>query len=79
MPRRTVELYAGEHYHLYNRGNNRGRIFFERENYLFFLRRLRKYLVPILDVVAYCLMPTHYHLLIMLTIPSPIKASWNWI
>ncbi len=66
MPRRTVELYAGEHYHLYNRGNNRGRIFFERENYLFFLRRLRKYLVPILDVVAYCLMPTHYHLLIML-------------
>jgi len=66
MPRRTVELYAGEYYHLYNRGNNRERIFFERENYLFFLRRLRKYLVPILDVVAYCLMPTHYHLLIML-------------
>jgi len=27
---------------------------------------MRKYLVPILDVVAYCLMPTHYHLLVLL-------------
>jgi REP element-mobilizing transposase RayT len=63
MPQRTVKLSPGEYYHLYNRGHNRERIFFERENYLFFLRRLRKYLLPILDVVAYCLMPTHYHLL----------------
>jgi len=66
MPQRNVELCAGEYYHLYNRGNNRECIFYERENYGFFLRRLRKYLVPILDVVAYCLMPTHYHLLILL-------------
>ena len=66
MPQRNIELCEGEYYHLYNRGNNRERIFFERENYLFFLRRLRKHLVPILDIVAYCLMPTHYHLLVML-------------
>lgn len=64
MPRRGAELCAGEYYHLYNRGNNRKRIFYERENYLFVLQRLRKYLVPILDIVAYCLMPTHYHLLV---------------
>ena len=67
MPQRNVELCAGEYYHLHNRGNNRARIFYERENYGFFLRRLRQYLEPILDVVAYCLMPTHYHLLILLT------------
>jgi REP element-mobilizing transposase RayT len=64
MPRREVPLCAGEHYHFYNRGNNRGHIFFEQENYLFFLRRLRKHILPVLDVVAYCLMPTHYHLLV---------------
>jgi putative transposase len=63
MPRRGVELRAGEYYHLYNRGNNRGPIFFERESYLFFLRRVRRYLLPVLDVLAYCLMPTHYHFL----------------
>ena len=66
MPQRSIELCADEYYHLYNRGNNRERTFYERENYGFFLRRLRKYIVPILDVVAYCLMPTHYHLLVLL-------------
>ena len=64
MPRRNIPFCGGQYYHLYNRGNNRGRVFFERENHLFFLRRLRRHLLPILDVVAYCLMPTHYHLLV---------------
>ena len=63
MPERTVPLCAGETYHIYNRGHNRERIFFERENYLFFLRRMRAHLVPVLDIVSYCLMPTHYHLM----------------
>jgi putative transposase len=62
MPQRYVKFCQGEYYHLYNRG----RIFFERENYSFFLHRMRQYLLHILDVVAYCLMPTHYHLLVLL-------------
>jgi REP element-mobilizing transposase RayT len=64
MPRREVQLCVGECYHLYNRGNNREPIFYERENYLFFLRRVRRYLAPVLETIAYCLMSTHYHLLI---------------
>ena len=64
MPRRQHPLQPGRYYHLYNRGNNRGRIFFEEENYLFFLRKVHRYLLPVFDVVAYCLMPTHYHLLV---------------
>jgi putative transposase len=66
MPRRVVELRAGEYYHLFNRGNNREPIFLERNNYLFFLQRIHQYLVPVLDVLAYCLMPTHYHLLVLI-------------
>jgi putative transposase len=67
MPYRSLEFKAGEYYHLYNRGNNFQPVFFERENYLFFLRQLRKYLRPdCAEVVAYCLMPNHYHLLIHL-------------
>lgn len=64
MPRRETPLCAGEYYHLYNRGNNRECISYQRENYSFFLRRARAQLLPVLDVVAYCLMPTHYHLLV---------------
>ena len=63
MPQRDIELRAGEYYHFYNRGNNRERIFYDRDNYLFCLERLGKYFPPVLDIVAYCLMPTHYHLL----------------
>jgi len=65
MPRREIKFYAGEYYHTYNRGNNQQNIFFERENYLFFLRRMRKYLLPNgIVIVAYCLMPNHYHLVV---------------
>lgn len=53
-----------ELYHIYNRGNNRGRIFFERDNYLFFLKKIRVEVAPLVDLLAYCLMPNHYHLLI---------------
>jgi REP element-mobilizing transposase RayT len=52
------------YYHLYNRGNNRQAIFFQQDNYLYFLQRVRKYLCPVAKMVAYCLMPTHYHMLV---------------
>ena len=73
MPRRKVRLVAGEYYHVYNRGNNRQDIFFDRENYWFFLRRLYQYFrvsegphrtLELCTVIAYCLMPNHFHLLL---------------
>jgi REP element-mobilizing transposase RayT len=64
MPRRIKEILAGRYYHLYNRGVNRGPIFFCPENYTFFLNRLRRYLPgDSVETIAYCLMPTHYHIL----------------
>lgn len=67
MSYRRGEFRAEHYYHIYNRGNNFAPIFFEHENYLFFLRQLRKYLQPEkIEVIAYCLMPNHYHLLVCL-------------
>ena len=51
-------------HHIYNRGNNRLPLFFTRENYLYFLRKVRKYLLPHVEVTAYCLMPNHFHPLV---------------
>jgi putative transposase len=50
-------------YHLYNQGNNKQKIFYSDENYIFFIRKIRKYLLPHTDILAYCLMPNHFHIL----------------
>ncbi len=51
-------------YHIYNRGNNRQKIFFSHDNYIYFLKKIRKELLPFVDILAYCLMPNHFHLLV---------------
>ena len=63
MPRRTIPFLPNQYCHFYNRGNNRQAVFFERDNYLYFLREVRKYLCEQVDVLVYSLMPTHYHIL----------------
>lgn len=61
---RRMQFLTGEMYHLYNRGNRKAEVFHAREDYLYFLRQLRDYLqeYPV-TLIAYCLMPNHYHLL----------------
>jgi REP element-mobilizing transposase RayT len=47
-----------------NRGNNQENVFLVDENYRFFLKKWRKYILPYLVVLAYCLIPNHFHFLI---------------
>ncbi|MCF6360605.1 MAG: transposase [Cyclobacteriaceae bacterium] len=60
-------------YHIYNRGNNSQLLFFERENYLYLLSKIRTHLYPLVDILAYCLMPNQFHLLVY--IPSESHSS----
>ena len=57
-------LEQGNIYHLYNQGNNRELIFFRRENYHYFLRKVAAHILPYADLLAWCLMPNHFHLMI---------------
>ncbi len=57
--------FAEEHiYHVYNRGNNSQTVFFNHENYMFFLEKIRTHIFPHADILAWCLMPNHFHLMI---------------
>ncbi len=77
MPTRILKFESGSYYHVYNRGCNRAPIFSERDNYLYFMSRIREYLLPrTASVVAYCLMPNHYHLLLLLH-ESDLSASMH--
>lgn len=51
-------------YHIYNRGINKMPLFFTRENYLYFLGKIKKHMLPHVHMIAYCLMPNHFHLLV---------------
>ena len=61
---RPSPLYAGEIYHVYNRGNNKEPIFRSSENYHYFILLYTQYIFPIADTYAYCLMNNHFHLCI---------------
>lgn len=67
-------------YHVYARGHNKHRIFYDEQDYLYFLHLLERYLsseefkngngIPYpnfynkVELAAYCLMPNHFHLLV---------------
>jgi len=60
-----VEWLSGHYYHIYNRGARQLTIFREEDNYIFVLLRVKKYCKAFnLTVIAYCLMPNHYHFLV---------------
>ncbi len=64
MSRRTKFRQKG-FYHLYNRGNRKENIFLLEADYLRFLKYLKKYTAKCdIRVIAYCLMPNHFHLFV---------------
>ena len=59
-----MQFSEGNICHIYNRGNYKQQVFFNTENYLHFLVLCNKYISPAGDILAWCLMPNHFHFLI---------------
>jgi putative transposase len=57
-------LQYGQYYHIYNRGNSGEILFREQRNYPYFLELYAKYVEPVAETYAYCLMSNHFHLLV---------------
>jgi len=57
------------YHHLYNRGANKAKIFFDLNDYRFFQRRLLKYKTKYsIEIICYCLMPNHFHIFVRQTL-----------
>ena len=65
-------LEKGNYYHIYNRGNNSIDVFFDAESYYHFLRLYDKYISPIADTYAWCLLKNHFHILVYLRLDNEI-------
>jgi REP element-mobilizing transposase RayT len=64
MSSRRAPWFSGEYYHVYNEGCDSRVIFMDLRDYAFFLERLHYYAEKFqVKLVAWCLMPTHYHFL----------------
>ncbi len=57
-------LFLGRFYHIYNRGNDRENIFHEERNNEYFLKLYARYILPMADTYAYCMLKNHFHFLI---------------
>ncbi len=64
-------------YHVFNRTNNKERLFITDENHLFFLRKYNEYLSPYLETYAWCLLPNHFHLVIKVKAVAKINLHLN--
>lgn len=54
-------LQPGNFYHIYNCGNNRENLFLQERNYGYFMKLWGKYISPVADTYAYCLLRNHFH------------------
>jgi len=61
---RPMHFDNGHIYHVYNRGNNKQIIFPDKTFYVRFLGKLRNECKPVCEILAWCLMPNHFHLLL---------------
>ena len=65
MRPRRPDYSPGQYYHIYNRGAHGVSIFRQPDNYLYVLSKVKHYAAELsLSVIAYCLMPNHYHILV---------------
>jgi len=64
MPRKTRIILIGHPHHVVQRGNNKSKLFREIKDSKTYLNLLREYSQEeFVDIVSYCLMPNHIHLL----------------
>lgn len=65
-----MTLYKNTLYHVYSQGNNKEVIFREKEDYELFLSKLEAFVLPNCKLLCYCLMPNHFHFLLLTTTRS---------
>lgn len=80
MPRIRRVCPPGSAQHVINRGNGRRTIFHQSADYQAFLRLLREAQQRIsMPILAYCLMPNHFHLLLLPPSAAALSAYMRWL
>jgi len=73
-----IALQHGVYYHIFNRGNNRENILIEERNYCRFLQPYARYVEPVTDTYAYCLLCNHFHLRVRIKTDEKQSSLGGW-
>jgi len=80
MPRTARTVVGGYCYHLINRGNNRARVFHDSTDYWNFLALLQLAQERVhIDILAACLMPNHFHLVVRPLRDEDLARWTHWL
>jgi putative transposase len=59
-----VTLQSDHYYHLYNHAVGSDNLFDNDNDYSYFLKKMKEHIVPVSNVLSYCLLPNHFHFII---------------
>ena len=80
MPRAHRKIEAGIVYHVLNRGNGRRPLFSKESDFIAFIKLLNEALARFeVDLLAYCLMRNHWHLLVRPRTDKALSNCIGWI
>lgn len=75
MPNRKLIFLKNHFYHIFSRGNRKAEIFTQQRDYERFLEKIEKYRKKYsVEIIAYCLLPNHFHLLAKQTNDVPLTS-----
>jgi putative transposase len=80
MPRPLRQIAKNQCYHVINRGNNQARVFHEHADYAQFVALMKEaHERTSVPVLAVCLMPNHFHMVVRPTSETELSEWSQWL
>jgi len=76
---KTEILEPEKYYHIFNRAIGNEKLFVDETDYIYFLSKFERYVLPIADLIAYCLIPNHFHFFVRILDPKEICKNLRLI
>jgi putative transposase len=70
-----VSLKPTCYYHIYNHSVGKENLFMRDADYIYFLQKMKEHVLPFTEIISYCLMPNHFHLVVRMKSHEEIESA----